>query len=74
MQHLKAFFDEQGGVSNYMSSLGTDLSAEDHSDQLSPAYWIFQGNPKYYDVVGAISNLKTITWGVNQYSKQIKKI
>lgn len=37
-----------------------------------PAYWIFQGNPKYYDVVGAIDDLDKITWAVNQYPKQIK--
>ncbi|HWR28407.1 MAG TPA: AAA family ATPase, partial [Negativicutes bacterium] len=73
MQHLKAFFDEQGGVTHYLESIGTDLSAEEHSRQLSPACWIFQGNPKYYDVVGAIGNLETITWGVKQYPKQIKK-
>lgn len=60
MNHLKAFFDEQGGVIKYIS----DISV--------PAHWIFQGNPKYYNVVGAISNLDTITWAVNQYTKQIK--
>ncbi|MGB7604539.1 MAG: AAA family ATPase [Lutisporaceae bacterium] len=37
-----------------------------------PACWIFQGNPKYYDVVGAINDLDKITWAVNQYPKQIK--
>ncbi len=35
--------------------------------------WIFQGNPKYYDVVGAVETLDKITWAVNQYPKQIKK-
>lgn len=38
-----------------------------------PSAWIFQGNPKYYDVVGAVESLDTITWTVNQYPKQIKK-
>lgn len=38
-----------------------------------PSCWIFQGNPKYYDVVGAVESLDTITWAVNQYPKQIKK-
>lgn len=37
-----------------------------------PSAWIFQGNPKYYDVVGAVESLDTITWAVNQYPKQIK--
>lgn len=35
--------------------------------------WIFQGNPKYYDVAGAINDLQQITWAVNQSTKQIKQ-
>lgn len=38
-----------------------------------PAVWIFQGNPKYYDVIGAVNDLDEITWSVNQYPKQIKE-
>ena len=38
-----------------------------------PSAWIFQGNPKYYDVIGAVEALDEITWAVNQYPKQIKK-
>lgn len=43
-------------------------------DQLGkPSCWVFQGNPKYYDLVSAISDLDSITWAVNQYKNQIKK-
>ena len=38
-----------------------------------PACWIFQGNPKYYDIQAAIQNMDIITWDVNQYTKQIKQ-
>lgn len=38
-----------------------------------PSCWIFQGNPKYYDVLEAINDLDSIAWAVNQYPKQIKK-
>ncbi|WP_246861306.1 AAA family ATPase [Bacillus sp. REN3] len=38
-----------------------------------PSCWIFQGNPKYYDVIGAVQDLDEITWAVNQNKKQIKK-
>ncbi len=38
-----------------------------------PSAWIFQGNPKYYDVVGAVEALDHLTWAANQYPKQIKK-
>ncbi|WP_462413737.1 AAA family ATPase [Neobacillus sp. Marseille-QA0830] len=38
-----------------------------------PSCWIFQGNPKYYDIIGAVNHSDTLTWSVNQYTKQIKK-
>ena len=38
-----------------------------------PTAWIFQGNPKYYDVIGAVTDLDSITWAVNQSPKQIKQ-
>lgn len=38
-----------------------------------PSVWIFQGNPAYYDITGAVEALDTITWGTNQSQKQIKK-
>jgi hypothetical protein len=31
-----------------------------------PACWIFQGNPKYYDIVGVVNDFDFITWAVNQ--------
>lgn len=71
MQHLKAFFDEHGGVKHYMASIA--MESADSVTPTSLAYWIFQGNPKYYDVEGAVSNLNTITWSTKQYAKQIKK-
>ncbi|USK58244.1 AAA family ATPase [Peribacillus asahii] len=42
-------------------------------EQEEPSCWIFQGNPKYYDVINAVNDLDIITWAVNQYPKQIKK-
>jgi len=35
--------------------------------------WIFQGNPKYYDVIGVVKELDVITWRVKQFQNQIKK-
>jgi hypothetical protein len=34
-------------------------------------YWIFQGNPQYYDVLGALRNGALKTWEVNQHKKDI---
>jgi len=35
-------------------------------------YWIFQGNQKYYDVIGALRDEALETWSVNQHKKEIK--
>ncbi len=35
-------------------------------------YWIFQGNPKNYDVIGALRDGALRTWAVNQHNKDIK--
>ncbi|WP_050995775.1 AAA family ATPase [Paenisporosarcina sp. TG20] len=35
--------------------------------------WLFQGDPIYYEVNNAVNDLDTITWAVNQHSKNIKK-
>lgn len=37
-----------------------------------PSAWIFQGNPRFYDVIGAVKSLNKLTWAVNQYQRQIK--
>lgn len=34
-------------------------------------YWVFQGNPKVYDVVGALRDGELKTWEVNQHKKDI---
>ncbi|MHC1745526.1 MAG: EVE domain-containing protein [Negativicutes bacterium] len=57
---------------NKLGEYEIDVTDLKDTSAASIHYWIFQGNPKYYDVVGAISNLDTITWAVNQYPKQIK--
>ena len=45
--------------------------AEEIFDRRETSYWIFQSNPDYYDLAGAISELAEITWAVNQYKKKI---
>lgn len=58
---------------NKAYSNGLILYARFLKEYEEPSSWIFQGNPKYYDVVNAVNDLETITWAVNQYKKQIKK-
>ena len=63
--------DKTAGNKSY--SNGMVLYKKFLSEWDEPSCWIFQGNPKYYDVVGAVEAEDTLTWTVNQYSKQIKK-
>lgn len=62
--------DAQAGNKAYSNSMA--FYARFLKELGEPSVWIFQGNPKFYDVVGAVEALNTLTWGVNQYQKQIK--
>ena len=67
-------FDEvDNGAGNKAYSNGMVMYARFLKELGEPSAWIFQGNPKYYDVVGAIEALDKLTWAANQYPKQIKK-
>lgn len=66
-------FDEVDKAAGRAYSNGMNLYAKFLEQLGEPSCWIFQGNPKYYDVVGAITDLDTVTWAVNQYRKQIKQ-
>ena len=35
------------------------------------AYWLFQGNPKYYRILDAIENLEEMPWLVTRYRQEI---
>ena len=56
--------------SNYSS--GLELYKRFLKEKEEPSNWIFQGNPKYYSLIEAVTQLDCITWAVNQYPKQIK--
>jgi len=67
---LKAFFDaEHPGLASEWSG----KSISNVTLKPSSGIWIFQGNPKRYDVVGAVENLDKMTWAVTQYENQIRK-
>jgi KaiC/GvpD/RAD55 family RecA-like ATPase len=67
------FEDVDISTGNKAYSNGMTLYARFLKELGEPSAWIFQGNPKYYDVIGAVEALDKITWAVNQYPKQIKK-
>jgi MoxR-like ATPase/predicted RNA-binding protein with PUA-like domain len=53
------------GISNELDKIDSDI-----------AYWIFQANPKHYDLDGDLKNatdheLKNSNWTVNQYAQKI---
>jgi hypothetical protein len=37
----------------------------------APSSWIFQANPKYYDLVGAANELERISWKISRYKEYI---
>lgn len=43
----------------------------DHQTETKPT-WIFQANPKFFDLSGALKELSEMTWTVQQYKKEIK--
>ena len=49
-----------------------DLKKVGDSTPSTQRYWIFQGNPKYYDVIGALRDGALKTWQVNQHKKEIQ--
>lgn len=67
------FDDIDAAAGNKAYSNGMILYARFLKEIGQPRCWIFQGNPKYYDVVGALKTLDSIEWAVNQYPKQVKK-
>ena len=44
-----------------------------NSERNKVNYWIFQGNPKIYNVIDAISDNALETWSVKAYKSEIKK-
>ncbi|MFM7383566.1 MAG: EVE domain-containing protein, partial [Microcystaceae cyanobacterium] len=36
------------------------------------AYWLFQGNPKYYRLLEAIQAMDTMPWLVTRYAKEMQ--
>ena len=60
-------------AANKAYSNGMILYARFLKELGEPTAWIFQGNPKYYDVVSAVKTLDVVVWAVNQHAKEIKK-
>ena len=58
-------------VGHYKKPL--ELYAEFMKDYFQVKTWIFQGNPKRYNIIEAIKNLKEIEWRTPQHSTKIKK-
>jgi len=36
-------------------------------------FWIFQANPEYYDLEGALQNCEEINWGISQHKDKVQK-
>lgn len=67
---LKAFLDAKHPN---LASEWSEKAVGNAGLKSNPKTWIFQGNPKRYDVVDAVENLDKMTWAVTQYENQIRK-
>ena len=54
-------------VWGYITALKGEIKHQD-----GPQHWIFQANPKYYDIRSALATLEEQTWSINQSRHQIK--
>jgi len=70
VKRLKEFLDDKHPTlaSEWKGTSGSDVNLKS-----SPRTWIFQGNPKLYDIVRAVEDLDKMTWAVSQYNHQIRK-
>lgn len=79
------YYGETGNKSNSMRKACQKLSDADNlgisfGDEIfidtipkhDNAAWIFQANPKYYNVIRAVNDKDVITWSAKQYKNQIK--
>lgn len=48
-----------------------EFSNAPHAGAPDSKNWVFQGNPQYYDVVGALRDCVVKTWKVNQQKKDV---
>jgi len=52
---------------------GEEVGLHEQGDQVSKTnYWIFQSNPKYYDIVGALKEYQSMDFTVSRYKDEIK--
>lgn len=67
------FKDIDINAGNAAYSQGLFLYSKFLQEMAEPSCWIFQGNSKYYDVIGYINDFVDIEWSVKQYKNQIQK-
>ena len=48
-----------------------EFSSTAYAGEPDRMYWVFQGNPQYYDVVGALQHNAVRTWQANQHKNDI---
>jgi MoxR-like ATPase len=51
--------------------LGFEVDDGNRASEDRDIAWLFQANPAYYDIVGAVHSLKEMNWSVAQSKKQI---
>ena len=70
------FLDDRPSFENDFTTVQSSLDLEAEQDASDISIWIFQANPRKFDILNALSDKNLgnrIHWLVNQYRKKIKK-
>jgi hypothetical protein len=71
----KSYLDLRGQIQTKFPGISwPELSAKAYEGSTDTArYWLFQGDPKLFDLVGALRDRALRTWQVNQHKKDIQR-
>lgn len=86
LENIQYYYEQTGNKSNSMRNACQKIADQNDieisfgdemfnglSAKRENVGWIFQGNPKHYDVIGAVTDLDVITWTTKQYQNQIRE-
>jgi MoxR-like ATPase len=63
----------QGGLGVVRRLEGLGFEVQSKRRQVTRPAWIFQANPAYYDIDGAVRSLPEMNWPVSQYQNRIRQ-
>ena len=72
IENVKTLLPEYYDGINHLL-LAQDILRQMLDNEEKPNYWVFQGNPNFYDVVSALNDNVLTTWSVKAHKDKIKE-